>query len=152
MRKLAVLPVFALAALRVFGQGTVIYDQQSAVEGASSESGGIITTSQPFGQSFTPTFSSVGFIRLWVSDLAGGNGIGSTVSVNLRAGSITGPILTSTDPVFLPDAFGNGPGNRGYPDFFFSTPATVTPGATYYFQPVLLSGDALLVFGDSTYG
>ena len=35
----------------------------------------------------------------------------------------------------MPDGFSR------YPDFFFSTPVPVTPGNTYYFQPVVQSGD-----------
>lgn len=53
-----------------------------------------------------------------------------------------GPVLASTDLVFMPDGFGIGNGNRGYTNFFFSTPAVVVPGVTYYLQPVVQSGDA----------
>ena len=149
-RNLLVLPVFAAFALRVFGQPTFLYDQQSAVEGANAESAAGITPSQPFGQSFTPMFDSVGFIRLWLIEGNPGNGTGATVFVNLRSNSITGPILAASDLVFLPDGFGP-PGNRGYPDFFFTNPVPVTPGVTYYFQPVIQSGDGVVAFTENTY-
>jgi hypothetical protein len=63
------------------------------------------------------------------------NSLGATVYVNLRADSISGSILGSTDPVFMADGF------VGYPNFIFSSPVTVTPGTVYYFQPVVQSGD-----------
>ena len=62
--------------------------------------------------------------------------------VNLRADSITGPILAATEPVFLPDTFG-GTG-RGFTNFLFAAEAPVTPGTTYYFQPVVESGDIIM--------
>jgi hypothetical protein len=127
-----------IPALVSSGQGTFIYDQQSADESAGG--GGFVTiqSNQPLGQSFTPTNSSVGFIRLWLSDSVL-NGLGATVYVNLRTSSITGPIFGSTDPVLMPDGFGVS--SRGFTSFFFSTPVPVTPGVTYYFQPVVQSGD-----------
>src|SRR5437870_5287481 len=80
------------------GQGTLLYDQQSV---NNSLPAGILHDIQPYepiGQSFTPGLSSVGFVRLNLSDAITGNGVGATVYVNLRADSITGPILGSTDP------------------------------------------------------
>ena len=132
--KTILLPVLFLCALRAYSQGTFVYDQQSADE---TTGGGVTVTiqpNQPLGQSFSPTLSSVGFIRLNVGDTAA-NGLGATLYVNLRSGSITGPILASSDPVALPDGF------FGYPDFLFHTPVDVTPNVPYFFQPVVQSGD-----------
>jgi hypothetical protein len=126
--------VFTLLAPLASGQGTFVYDQQSADENAGGGAAIGIQASQPLGQSFIPTMSSVGFIRLDVGD-SSFNGLGATLYLNLRTDSITGPILASTDSVFMPDRF------SGYTNFFFSTPAAVTPGTTYYFQPVVQSGD-----------
>jgi hypothetical protein len=56
--------------------------------------------------------------------------------------------LGTSDPVSTPDGFGNG--TRGFADFFFSTPVPVTPGTTYFFQPVVVSGD-LLDLADDIY-
>jgi hypothetical protein len=39
----------------------------------------------------------------------------------------------------MPDSFGWG--TRGYVNFFFPIPVAVTPGVTYYFNPVVQSGD-----------
>ena len=43
------------------GQGTFVYDQQSATEGAPVD-GGAALSQQPLGQSFTPTLPNVGFV------------------------------------------------------------------------------------------
>jgi hypothetical protein len=76
------------------------------------------------------------------------NGLSATVFVNLWSGSISnGTLLSSTDPVFIPDGALNLVTN-----FLFSTPATVTPGTTYYLQPYLQSGDtSLSVIGSQVF-
>jgi hypothetical protein len=124
-----------LSALAVCGQGSFIYDQSSATN-RSFSGGAPIQSQQPTGQSFTPALSSVEFVQLEFRDFNSGNGTGATVYVNLRADSITGLILSSTDPVSMPDGFA-----YGITNFFFTTPVAVSPGTTYYFQPVVQSGD-----------
>ena len=127
-----------LVAALAHGQGTFIYDQQSADENTDGdlESVSVIQSLQPLGQSFTPTLSSVGFIRLGLLDGHSGNGLGATMDILLRSDSITGPIIGTSDSVTMPDRYGN------YTDFIFSTPVAVKPGETYYFQPVVESGDS----------
>jgi hypothetical protein len=128
----------ALAAttLAALGQGTFFYDQQSATSQAIS-GGAPFGVEQPFGQAFTPALSSVGFVQFEFIDSLPGDGIGATVYVNLWADSIaTGTLLGSTTPVFMPDGF-----MYGVTNFLFTTPALVTPGKTYYLQPVVQSGD-----------
>jgi hypothetical protein len=112
-------------------QGTFSYDQQSADEANLIEGGVAIQSNQPVGQSFTPTFSSVGFIRLWLYDGAFPNGAPGTMYLNLRSDSINGTILGSTGLVALPA------NSTGFTDFLFGSPVSVQPGSTYYFQPVL---------------
>ncbi|MDE3066742.1 MAG: hypothetical protein KGJ60_04235 [Verrucomicrobiota bacterium] len=133
------------------GQGTFIYDQQSANE---STFFGVdfwhIELEQPMGQSFTPTSSSVGFISLVLEDPVS-NGVGATVYLNLWAGSIGGTFLGSTAPVFIPDNFGTLPQYPGFTNFFFPTPVAVAPGTTYYFQPQLGSGSDNANVNYSTY-
>jgi hypothetical protein len=134
-----------------YGQGTFIYDQQSAIEGVIGESGGFLQSSQPFGQSFTPSLSSINFMRLWLTDVYPGNGLGATVFINLRTISITGRILSSTIPVSMPDGFGVGStlDTLGYANFFFPADVPLTPGVAYFFQPVVQSGGDLWVAGGS---
>ncbi|MGH7952619.1 MAG: PEP-CTERM sorting domain-containing protein [Limisphaerales bacterium] len=146
-----------LTAVCALGQGTLIYDQQSASSDVyGGESPSIIQNNEPLGQSFTPTLSSIGFIRLETEDGFYLNSIGATLSVNLWAGSIegSGTLLGSTIPVFLPGGFGflpGGSGTGGFTNFFFSTPIVVTPGETYYFQPVVQSGDRWAIFPSFNY-
>jgi hypothetical protein len=107
--------VCCLGVSRIFGQGVLIYDQQSSDE--NNLGGGIanIQSLQPMGQSFIPTYSSVGFIRIYPTDTAFNN-VGATIYLNLRAGSISGTVVAATSPVVLPDEF------HGTTDFFSSPP------------------------------
>ena len=125
---------FMLSALTACGQGTFIYDQSSATN--QSFAGGYeFQQDQPFGQSFTPSLDSIGFVQMeFISGLPQLGG--ATVYVNLRADSINGPILNSTAPVFMPSPF-----PYGITNFFFPTPVAITPGTTYYLQPVVQSGN-----------
>ena len=52
-----------LSALAACGQGTMIYDQQSATN-RSFSGGSPFQEEQPIGQSFTPALSSVGFVEM----------------------------------------------------------------------------------------
>jgi hypothetical protein len=72
---------------------------------------------------------------LYIEDYIFPNGPGATLHVNLRADSITGPVIGATSAVLMHGGF------FGYTNFFFPAPAAVTPGTTYYFQPVVESGN-----------
>ena len=128
--------LFILVAFAVkstaFGQGTVsyIYDQQSATNdvGGTGTFSTTIYAGGTIGQSFVPTMSSVGFIRLSLVPTRFG---GVTAHVNLWSDEIgTGTLLASTDPVFLL------PLVAGYPNFYFPTAVTVVPNNTYFVQLV----------------
>jgi len=125
----------SLSGLLAHGQGTFVYDQQSAMAPAGPL-GYPIQIEQPLGQSFAPSLASIGFVQMEFFDVHPGNGTGATVYVNIRGGSITGPILNSTAPVFMPDGFPS----DGVTNFFFSSAVPVAPGTTYYLQPVAVSG------------
>jgi PEP-CTERM motif len=125
--------VILLGVFNANGQGTLtfIYDQQSVVANTAPEGGSSLQTAQPFGQSFTPSLSTVGFVQL---DLFSSASSPASLYVNLRSDSINGPILGITDTITLAGPF------DVQPSFIFSTPVSVTSGTTYYFQPVLISG------------
>jgi hypothetical protein len=55
--------------------------------------------------------------------------------VNLLSGSISGPSLASTLPISIPNFF------SGFTNFYFPSSVGLTPGTTYYFQPVASAGD-----------
>ena len=136
--------VFVALTVCAKGQGTFVYDQQSSDESNFGGGNASITPNQLIGQSFTPTFSSVGFIRLAISDDAL-DGLGATLYVNLRSGSIGGTIMASTDPVSVADHF------AGTVDFLFPSAAALTPGTVYYFQPVIQSGGNFSVNGYNSF-
>ena len=135
---------FPLVAI---AQGTFVFDQQSSDESNGGLTGVTIQSAQPVGQSFTPSLDGVRFVRLHLLDVNRGNGLGATVYVNIRSDSITGTILASTEPLNLPDGWGSP--TTGYVDFLFPTTVAVQPGTTYFFQPVVQSGDSWGMLGDA---
>ena len=126
-------------AFYVCGQG-FIYDQSSATNTGAviGDYTVLIQDSQPMGQSFTPSLSAIGFVQLKFADGLPANGIGTSVYVNLWSGSISsGTLLGSTAPVAMPDGI-----DFGITNFYFPIPVSLTPGTTYYLQPVTETGDA----------
>ena len=123
--------VFLASALPAKGQGSFVFDQQSSTDEMPIV-GGIQLPGSPSsgdGQSFTPSLTSVGFVRLLFS-----GGGGATVYVNLRSDSILGPIIGTTSPVTM--------GLSGARTFYSPTPVSITPGTSYYIEPVEQSGTA----------
>ncbi|PYJ05750.1 MAG: hypothetical protein DME25_07885 [Verrucomicrobia bacterium] len=135
------LAALVLAGAESGGQTTNIYDQQSYDHAIPANVLYGIQQFQPIGQSFTPTLPSIGFVQFDLYDDRSLNGLGATLYVNLRANSITGAVVSSTTPVFLPDD------SFGVVSFLFPTPAPLAPGTTYYLEPVVQSGDLWLVNG-----
>jgi hypothetical protein len=145
MKTHSVQTILILAALHASGQGTLVYDQQSSNESAPGEGYAILQVATPVGQSFTPSLGSVGFVRLQLFDWNNNNGQGAAVYVNLRANSITGPVVGATASVFMPDGFGVA-GVR-FADFFFPSPVPVTPGVPYFLEVPVQSGDVWALRG-----
>jgi len=140
---LIIFVVQALAAGSLLAQGTFVYDQQSSTDETPPHysAGGDLTLNAPWGQSFTPQLFLVEFVRLKFDDGNLTDGLGATVYVNLRSDSLTGTILGTTDPVTMPRNF------AGVTNFFFTAPVTVTPGTTYFFEPVQSAGGTWLING-----
>jgi hypothetical protein len=155
--------IFVAASLQIHAQSTLVYDQQSATSPISPFSGGnvdglYIQEDQPLVQSFTPSFSSIGFAQLEFEDVPNNGNNGATVYVKLWTGSPnvdfnSATLLGSTTPVYMPNGFvNNNLGAAGVTNFYFSTPVILTVGQTYYLQPVVLSGDdpwAVVTIGDT---
>jgi hypothetical protein len=156
--KLAMKPNAKLILLFLFlrvssvpGQGTFVYDQQSITnDSVGGESSPAFQLNEPLGQSFTPSLSSIGFVRIIMFDGRPNNGAGAIFSVNLRQDSIIGTVLASSTPVSLPDNFGRG--TRGLVDFLFPSSPVLTPGTTYYLEPVLQIGDLWQIVYDTHFG
>src|SRR5438874_901476 len=90
---LAALFAFLGSLPMAYGQGTVIYDQQSSVDGAYLEGANGDVRTLTMGQSFTPTLDSVGFVRLFINNAYPSDTTNGVFYVILRSGSISGPIL-----------------------------------------------------------
>jgi hypothetical protein len=134
------------ASTQTHAQG-VVYDQQSATSPTSPPANDFFNIqTASLTQSFIPTLSAIGFVQFEFWDISNNGNNGATVYVNLWEGSpniISATLLGSTTPVYMPNGFVNdGLGFAGVTNFYFSTPITLTPGQTYYLQPVVLSGDA----------
>jgi hypothetical protein len=143
--------MFVAGSLQAHAQGTLVYDQQStnipvSVVGNGNADGLNIQEDQPLYQSFIPSLSAIGFVQLELEDIPGNGNNGATVYVKLWTGS-SDPIrattlVGSTAPVYMPNGFVNsGLGSAGITNFSVSTPIGLTPGQTYYFQPIVQSGD-----------
>lgn len=130
-----------LTALAAQGQGSFLYDQQSSTTGANAFGGPVLQDASPYGQSFTPILASIDFVQLAFFDYQAGNSLGATIYVNLRADSITGPVLGATEPVFMSDGFGIGGFTATPTNFSFATTISLTFGAVYYLEPVVQLGD-----------
>lgn len=92
----------------------------------------------PLGQSFTPTLTSLNFVNLLTE-----NGR-ATVAVNIRLGSISGPILGTSQPTVIP--FSLAP---SFSSFRFSKPVPLIPGKLYVIEPFVVSGHTLVVSTNS---
>ncbi|HWW03043.1 MAG TPA: PEP-CTERM sorting domain-containing protein [Candidatus Acidoferrum sp.] len=130
-RLLSGVPILALATICSYGQGTFIYDQQDSTSEGSPPygSGPSIQSLLPStGQSFTPSLSGIDFIRLIFDDGDPTDGLGASISLNLRSTSIAGPILGTTATVNMPNGF------SGTANFFFQNTIPLSSGTTYYFD------------------
>jgi hypothetical protein len=137
-------PFLLSGTLCASGQGSFLFDQQSSANETPTPGAGITiqTIAAPYGQSFTPLLTGIGFVRLNLDDKQPGNGVGATLYVNLRSDSIGGPILSASTPISLLDGF------AGPATFFFPTEVPLTPGTAYFFQPVVQAhGDLWGVLG-----
>lgn len=132
---LLLLTTFACAIGAAQAQGTFVYDQESSTDEVSRFGSVRIQFYGTVGQSFTPSLSTIGFVRLRQFDLTPGNALGANLVVNLRSGDINGPIIGTTTAVTLADRF------AGSVDFFFASAVPVIPNTTYYFQTLVQSGD-----------
>ena len=126
--------ILLLLVNSVHSQG-FLYDQQSSTdETPISGAGAVIQQLAPYGQSFTPSLSSVDFIRLNLNDGNPNNGIGATIYLNLRTNTINGAILATTPSISLTNGF------AGIVNFLFPSTVPLTPSATYVFEIVMQSG------------
>ncbi|MFM2294166.1 MAG: hypothetical protein RLZZ350_579, partial [Verrucomicrobiota bacterium] len=130
--------LIAMLGSQTFGQSTLfLYDQASTV--ATNESSGLFDSSLLFSrspfQSFTPTLSTVGFVRFVIA----GDVQSGPLYVNIRSNGINGPIIGTSQPITF------SVNSLGASNFLFASPVSVVPGSVYFFQliqtlPTGLSG------------
>jgi hypothetical protein len=141
--------LFFLIPICAFAQGTMyVYDQQSSTDETPfpGDGGDMRQIAGPWGQSFTPSLSSIDFIRLKFADGNTSDAGGATVYLNLHADSLTGAVLGSTAAVTMPSNF------AGTTTFLFPTSIALTPGTTHYFEPILVPGQGSWLINGGEYG
>src|SRR5215204_5873631 len=92
------------------------------------------TVSPMTGQEFTPTLSSLNLVRIRLGDLNPGNGLGATLFVKIRIGSITGAIIGTSEGFDASDGFGLGVSTGEIFSFPFATAVSLTPGNLYVIE------------------
>jgi hypothetical protein len=85
-------------------------------------------------QEFIPSLSSLNAVQLFTRDLFL-FGVGTTLSVNIRKDSVTGPIIGTSDSLNLPHGF------RGVTQFAFPQMIPLIPGSIYAIEPLNLGGE-----------
>jgi hypothetical protein len=121
---------------------TFLVDQHNDVALATSGRG-IPGTFSPLGQSFIPNFDSLDAVELELFAICT-TGLSQAVSVQIRSGSITGPVIGVSAVVLV--ACMAAPGIQ---HFDFAVPVALTPGGTYVIEVVpgpINAGDFIAVF------
>lgn len=136
-RIVCLLALLTASIVAARAQGTLVFDQESSTDETTLTGALHIQFYPSLGQSFTPSLSTVGFVKLRLYDINPGNSLGATLVVNLRSTSMSGPILGTTT-VVLPDGYGY----VGATNFLFATPVSVTPNTIYFFETLVQSGDS----------
>jgi hypothetical protein len=145
------LKIAALVGLLGIGQiqaqGIFQVDQQAGPDSVIIGDD-LLPRSAPFGQSFTPNLSMVDFVQLFLLSYipGGGTTVGSTMYVNMRAGSISGTVLSSSAPIYVAPL-----NNYQTFTFLFPSSVSVTPGSLAFFEVVHLSGDPCAIRAYNSY-
>ena len=142
--KLAALAlVFAVRSATMLGQGLLV-DQAT---GPNLQSTALPIPDNQLVQSFTPSFSAVGFVQFAMAVLANPNVPSVTVLVNLRQNSYDGPVISSTDPVVAMNRI------TQVQTFYFPGNVPLTAEQVYFLEPVILSAGRMDIddIGPSTY-
>ena len=125
---------FGLAQpLEVTAHPFLVIDQRND---AFVPTGGFGFGAAPLGQEFTPSLTALNAVEI----LIGPKDPAAVAVVNIRADSITGPIVgTSLPGIFEPDVIGS-----SWIHFGFAALVALVPGDRYVIEPVIISG---LAFG-----
>jgi hypothetical protein len=127
----------ASAAISPAKADSVVYDQTNFGLPLGTLSQSLLVFS-PLGQSFTPTLTSLNVVDLLTSEGS------ATVEIDIRSGSILGPIVGTSAPTAIPFSL-----TSSVSAFNFSELVTLIPGDLYVIEPVSLSGDVLIASSDT---
>lgn len=125
------------SSLAFAASGVAVVDQSSTSRFDLSQAGWwSIQFLAPVGQTFTPSFAGLDTVELWVADqwypeCSGGGG---ELRVNIRDGTVDGPIVGSSSPVTLPRCY------TGIAHFDFRSLVPLVPGKLYVVE-IAASGD-----------
>ncbi len=142
---LAILLVICLGPVQT-GQaqgGVGVIDQANAITVLLYES---IQYFSPIGQSFIPALPGLDTVELWTEDLTWNNGHGVDLYVNIREGSISGPILGTSHTLSLPDNF------HGVTHFSFPSLVSLRPGKVHVMEVVVVDGDRWVLLSNWSVG
>jgi hypothetical protein len=95
----------------------------------------------PAGQSFVPRLGALDFFDYYTADFLRTDAFGGQLSVDIRQGTINGPIVGRSMEVFLPNGF------EGPTRFTFSQQVQLVPGTPYVAQIHSLSPFTSWVLG-----
>lgn len=148
------------AAISAGAQVILTYDQESA-SGSDytlprSTFDPVLGTNSNYvvAQSFTPSLSSVGFVRL-AFDSIDNPWANRVAYVNLWSGSVGGTLLGTSQTILPPNWAIDTGSFFAVTNFFFASPIPVSPGTTYYLQvglqPTTAFYDMYLAGGDYNY-
>lgn len=136
--------IVASLCVRVAGQGSgLVLDQ--AHDEDWSEAIHRIQAYPLVAQEFTPAVGGLDFVEVFTRDWSFPvtNGVGATLQVLLREGSVTGGVLAASSPRELPDGW-VGPTN-----FWFTNIVWLETGRQYAFEVKVLEGNP---WGIESYG
>jgi len=119
---------------------------QSCVWSGGSQTYGNIISLGPMGQEFVPEFTAVNRVEFQVFDFGELDGLGATVVVTIRIGSISGEVLGTSLPVYLPDL------HEGVVEFDFAEDIPLVPGELYVMEISVLEGTNFMLLYDSSPG
>jgi hypothetical protein len=132
--------LFVAMCLHVHAQGVV--DQESATGPVSPFTADFFNMQEDatLYQSFVPTLSTIDFVSMEFTDQPGNGTNGATVAVALFSSPLSSSIMLGrTTPVYMPNGFVNdGLYGAGVETFYFPTPIVLTPGQTYYLEPMVI--------------
>lgn len=98
--------------------------------------GGFGFGASPLGQEFTPTLPALNVVEI----LIGPRDLATVALVNIRIGSIGGPIIGTSLPGII---------DGSAIHFDFSSIVSLVPGNLYVLEPILLEGSFGLIFSDT---